>query len=151
MLYPGSVVPLAMFFFHVWWHDPVWVYFAAEADRPIIAVYVGKLLIQTHFQTSPPLTAILTNTTWFDLYSFTITQKNLVFHKRMVRNKTYPSKFYVKLVFFLDAVLFENISQVLQGCQLFQEVSPNILLLLFGTTLTFIIGFQTNILQLSDS
>ena len=42
-------------------------------------------------------------------------------------------------------------SQLLQGCQLFQEVSPNILLLLFGTTLTFIIGFQTNILLMDGS
>ena len=62
-----------------------------------------------------------------------------------------PLQFYVKLIYFLDAVLFKNISQVLQGCQLFQEVSPNILLLLFATTLTFIIAFQTHILQLSDS
>ena len=73
----------------------------------------------------------------------------------MVGIKTCPSKFYVNLIYFLDAVLFKNISQVLQGCQLFQEVSPNILLLLFGTTLTFIIGFETNILlmelKLSDS
>ena len=47
-------------------------------------------------------------------------------------------------------LLYLNTSQLLRGFQLLQEVSPNIPLLLFGTTLTFKIGFQTNIFQLSD-
>ena len=53
----------------------------SAAARPIMAVYVGKLLIQTHFPTSPTLTAIL-NANWSDFeFSGFLTNVWFVLHQ----------------------------------------------------------------------